>query len=401
MSRRPKKHASILPYGLPFPRGEGEQGAVNAKTKTKPAREETSMTEIGSRPGAQAFEAALAASDTRVAEFEVRAKSPLRSLQHFLHANPTVVPAIVLLIGVAAFSVIVGSRFLSTFNLSLIIQQVTIIGVVGIAQTLIVITAGIDLSVGAIMVLCSVVMGRLAVISGVPVLLALVAGIATGAGCGALNGVLVTRVKLPPFIVTLGTWSIFFALNLWYSASETIRAQDVANAAPFLQWLGTPVDLFGARFTYGSFFLLALLALVWFVLNRTAFGRHLYAVGDDPDAARLAGIRTERVLFSVYVLAGLICALGAWTLIGRIGSVSPQAGQTANLDSITAVVVGGASLFGGRGSIIGTLIGALIVGVFRNGLALGGVDVLWQEFTVGWLIIIAVALDQWIRKVSA
>jgi fructose transport system permease protein len=360
------------------------------------------MTDIGtSRPGAQAFEAALAKSDTRVAEFEVRARSPLQKLQHFLHANPTAVPAIVLLLGVAAFSLIVGARFLSTFNLSLIIQQVTIIGVIGIAQTLIVITAGIDLSVGAIMVLCSVVMGRLAIMTGVPAPLALLIGIAAGAGCGAVNGVLVTRVRLPPFIVTLGTWSIFFALNLWYSASETIRAQDVANAAPFLQWLGTPVDLLGARFTYGSFFLLALLGLVWFVLNRTAFGRHLYAVGDDPDAARLAGIRTGRVLFSVYVLAGLICALGAWTLIGRIGSVSPQAGQTANLDSITAVVVGGASLFGGRGSIVGTLIGALIVGVFRNGLALAGVDVLWQEFTVGWLIIIAVALDQWIRKVSA
>jgi fructose transport system permease protein len=360
------------------------------------------MTDIGtSRPGAQAFEAALATSDTRVAEFEVRARSPLQKLQHFLHANPTAVPAIVLLLGVAVFSLIVGARFLSTFNLSLIIQQVTIIGVIGIAQTLIVITAGIDLSVGAIMVLCSVVMGRLAIMAGVPAPLALLVGIATGAGCGAVNGVLVTRVRLPPFIVTLGTWSIFFALNLWYSASETIRAQDVANAAPFLQWLGTPVDLLGARFTYGTFFLLALLGLVWFVLNRTAFGRHLYAVGDDPDAARLAGIRTGRVLFSVYVLAGLICALGAWILIGRIGSVSPQAGQTANLDSITAVVVGGASLFGGRGSIVGTLIGALIVGVFRNGLALAGVDVLWQEFTVGWLIIIAVALDQWIRKVSA
>jgi fructose transport system permease protein len=360
------------------------------------------MTDIGnSRPGIQTFEAALDKPDTRVAEFEVLAKSPLQKLQHFLHANPTAVPAIVLLLGVVGFSLIVGSRFLSTFNLSLIIQQVTIIGVIGIAQTLIVITAGIDLSVGAIMVLCSVIMGKFAITMGLPTPVALMAGIAAGAGCGAINGALVARFKLPPFIVTLGTWSIFFALNLWYSASETIRSQEVARTAPFLQWLGTPVDVLGARFTYGSFFMIALVGLVWFVLNRTAFGRHLYAVGDDPDAARLSGIRTDRILFIVYVLAGIICALGAWTLIGRIGSISPQAGQTANLDSITAVVVGGASLFGGRGSIIGTLIGALIVGVFRNGLALSGVDVLWQEFTVGCLIIIAVALDQWIRKVSA
>ena len=360
------------------------------------------MTEIGNaHPGGQAFELVLDKSENRVAEFEVRARSPLQKLQHLLHANPTAVPAIVLLLSVAVFGLIVGPRFLLLFNLSLIIQQVTIIGVIGVAQTLIIITAGIDLSVGAVMVLCSVIMGKLAIAMGLAAPLALLIGLAVGAGCGAMNGVLVTRLKLPPFIVTLGTWSIFFALNLWYSASETIRSQDVAKAAPLLQALGTPVDVFGARFTYGSFFMLGLVGVIWFVLNRTAFGRHLYAVGDDPDAARLAGIRTGRILFAVYVIAGMICALGAWALIGRIGSISPQAGQTANLDSITAVVVGGASLFGGRGSIIGTLIGALIVGVFRNGLALSDVDVLWQEFAVGWLIIIAVALDQWIRKVSA
>jgi len=107
------------------------------------------------------------------------------------------------------------------------------------------------------------------------------------------------------------------------------------------------------------------------------------------------------VLLAVYALAGLICAIAAWVLIGRIGGISPQGGQDANLDSITAVVIGGTSLFGGRGSIVGTLIGALIVGVFRNGLALSGLDVLWQQFTVGWLIIIAVTLDQWIRKVAS
>ncbi|MCC2689007.1 MAG: transporter permease [Rhizobiaceae bacterium] len=156
----------------------------------------------------------------------------------------------------------------------------------------------------------------------------------------------------------------------------------------------------GSVITYGSLLVVVLAALVWYLLNRTAFGRHIYATGDDPDAARLAGINTNRTLIATYALAGLICAVAAWVLIGRIGGVSPQAGQTANLDSITAVVIGGTSLFGGRGSIIGTLIGALIVGVFRNGLALSGLDVLWQEFAVGVLIIVAVALDQWIRRVS-
>ena len=142
-----------------------------------------------------------------------------------------------------------------------------------------------------------------------------------------------------------------------------------------------------------------LFGAVWYALNWTAWGKHVYATGDDPNAAQLAGVRTDRVLVSVYIVAGSICGLAAWALIGRIGSVSPQAGMTANLDSITAVVIGGTSLFGGRGSVVGTLIGALIVGVLRNGLALSGVDVLWQEFGVGLLIIIAVALDQWIRRV--
>jgi fructose transport system permease protein len=334
-----------------------------------------------------------------VAEFE---ESPgvLARIQRGLHSNATAIPAIVLLIGVALFSVVVGERFLDPFNLSLVLQQVSIIGVLGVAQTLVVLTAGIDLSVGAIMVLCSVVMGRLAVDTGIPAPFAILAGLILGGACGWVNGVLVAFLRLPAFIVTLGTWSIFFSLNLWYSASETIRAQDIENTAPLLQFFGTPIDLGDARLTYGAVFMLLLCAVVSYVLGWTPWGRHVYAIGDDADSARLAGIATRRTLVSVYVLAGVVSALAGWTLIGRIGSVSPQAGQTGNLDSITAVVIGGTSLFGGRGAILGTLLGALIVGIFRNGLALSGVNVLWQEFAVGILIIVAVAIDQWLRKVS-
>ena len=332
--------------------------------------------------------------------FDEEARGPVKRLQHFLHAYPTTIPFIVLLLGVALFSTIVGAKFFHPFNLSLILQQVTIIGTVGIAQTLIILTAGIDLSVGAIMVLSSgdgpARRGR-----GVPVPIAFLIGLLTGLACGLINGVLVTRLRLPPFIVTLGTWSIFGALNLWYSQSQTIRQQEVEAAAPFLQFMGTAIKFAGARLTYGSILMLLLAALIWYVLNRTAFGRHIYATGDDPDAARLAGIDTDRTLLAVYGIAGLICAVAGWVLIGRIGAVSSLSGSTANLDLITAVVIGGTSLFGGRGSIVGTLVGALIVGVFRNGLALAGVDVVWQEFTVGFLIIVAVTIDQWIRKVSS
>lgn len=339
--------------------------------------------------------------DTASLSRQAEVLTGLQRLHRFFHANPTAAPTLVLLIAILAFSLIVGERFLAPFNLSLVLQQVTIIGTLGIAQTLIILTMGIDLSVGAIMVLSSVVMGRMAVDFGLPPVFALLLGLLVGALCGAVNGFLVTRIKLPPFIVTLGTWNIFFALNLWYSKSQTIRSQDIEAAAPLLQWLGTAFEFLGARLTYGSLLMLGLFVLLWYALNWTAWGRHVYATGDDKDAAELAGIRTQRVLMSIYVVAGLICAIAAWLTIGRIGSVSPQVGFTSNLDSITAVVIGGTSLFGGRGSIFGTLIGALIVGIFRNGLALAGVDVLWQEFTVGLLIIVAVAIDQWIRRASA
>ena len=362
------------------------------------------MTSTAEGPGQQGpgdFESVLAGADAAVASFDEDEKTLLKRVQHFLHEHPTAVPFIVLILGILIFSALVGDRFFAPFNLSLVLQQVTIIGVVGIAQTLIILTAGIDLSVGAIMVLASIMMARSAVIWGLPVEIAFPLGLLVGTLCGFVNGALVTYMRLPPFIVTLGTWSVFGALVLWVSRSETIRQPDIAAEAPILQFTGTALSFGGARLTFGSILMLLLAVVVWYILNRTPFGRHVYATGDDRDAARLAGINTDRTLLAVYSIAGFICAIGGWVLIGRIGAASPLAGQTANLDSITAVVIGGTSLFGGRGSIVGTLVGALIVGVFRNGLALYGLDNLWQEFAIGLLIIVAVTLDQWIRRVSA
>jgi len=318
-------------------------------------------------------------------------------IHDLLHANATLGPLFVLVLAVVIFSV-TADRFLEPGNLSLIVQQVMVVGTLGIAQTLIILTAGIDLSVGAIMVLSSIVMAKLSADQGVPGLLALMIGFGVGTACGLVNGLLVTRLRLPPFIVTLGTLNVFFALNLYYSKSETVRGADMSD---LLLWTGNTVDVGDTRITYGSLLMLALFLVVAYALKQTAWGRHVYAAGDDQEAARLAGVRTDRVLLSVYVVAGLICAVAAWMLIGRIASASPQAGGTANLDSITAVVIGGTSLFGGRGLVVGTLFGALIVGVLRNGLTLSGVDVLWQDFAVGVLIVAAVAIDQWIRRVKA
>ena len=352
--------------------------------------------------GTAVAEKGLAGAAQTVASFDDESPGLIRRIQAFLHSYPTAIPFIVLIVGIAIFSVAAGSKFFAPFNLSLVLQQVTIIGVLGIAQTLIILTAGIDLSVGAIMILSSIVMGRLSVVAGVPVEISFVLGVGTGILCGFINGLLVALVKLPPFIVTLGTWSIYGAMIIFISNSETIRSQDIAAIAPMLQWMGARIAIGGGAVqTAGSMVMILIAATVWYVLNRTAFGRHIYATGDDPEAARLAGINTTWTLVGVYTLAGFICALASWVLIGRVGAVSPLGSQTANLDSITAVVIGGTSLFGGRGSIVGTLLGALIVGMFRNGLALAGVDVLWQEFAVGALIIIAVTTDQWIRKISA
>ncbi len=318
-------------------------------------------------------------------------------IHDILHSNATFGPLFVLLLAVVIFSV-TTDRFLEPGNLSLIVQQVMVVGTLGIAQTLIILTAGIDLSVGAIMVLSSIVMAKVAADHGVPGLPALMLGFLVGTACGFLNGALITGLRLPPFIVTLGTLNIFFALNLYYSKSATIRGVDMPS---LLLWTGKTISIGDTKITYGSLLMVGLFLVFAWVLKNTAWGRHVYAVGDDAEAARLAGVRTNRVLLSVYVVGGLICAVAGWMLIGRIASASPQAGGLANLDSITAVVIGGTSLFGGRGLVIGTLFGALIVGVLRNGLTLGGVDVLWQDFAVGVLIIAAVAIDQWIRKVKA
>jgi fructose transport system permease protein len=323
--------------------------------------------------------------------------NPLQRIRLLLHDHPTLGPATVLLV-MAAFFTLTSSRFLSPLNLSVIIQQVMIVGTLGIGQTIIILTAGIDLSVGAIMVFASIIMAKLQVELGIPVFLAIPFGMLVGTACGALNGLLITRLRLPPFIVTLGTMSIFFALNIYVSRAATIRGTDMD---PLMLLSGETFQVLGTKITYGSVAMLGMYAVMAYVLSMTRWGRHVYAIGDDPEAARLAGVSVRRMLLSVYAVAGLIYGAAAWFFIGRIGAASPQAGAGANLDTITAVVIGGTSLFGGRGAIWGTLIGALIVGCARNGLTILGIDALWQDFTIGVLIIFAVALDQWVRRVGS
>ncbi|MDJ0639364.1 MAG: ABC transporter permease [Paracoccaceae bacterium] len=351
---------------------------------------------------ANEYESAAQNAAESVAEFDLHDKGWIGRLQHTLHVTPALVPLAVLVAAIALFGILLGSKFFSPFALTLILQQVQIVGVLAAAQTLIILTAGIDLSVGAVAVFCTVIMGQFTFRYGIPAPAAVAIGLAVGTALGAISGWLVSRVKLPPFIVTLGMWQIVLAANYLYSANETIRSQDIAAEAPFLHFLGTKIQFAGATFTFGVILMVLLVVVLAYALRSTAWGRHVYAVGDDPEAAELAGVDVHKTLMSVYMLAGFICALAAWVMIGRFSSVSPSAstGVIGNIQAITAVVIGGISLFGGRGSIVGAFFGALIVGVFELGLRMAGADPQWTFMLIGMLIIGAVTVDQWIRKVA-
>ena len=352
-------------------------------------------------------ETVLAKADTKVAAFEQLPPGIINNIRGFLASNPTSVPAIILILSFLIFGAVAGDRFFRLATLSLILDQTMIVGIIAIAQTLIILTAGIDLSVGVMVVFCSFIMGRLAMGpagaegSGIDVFAAILIAILAGGAMGLVNGLLVTRMRLPPFIATLGTFKIFDALKLYYSGSESIRNADLETYTPTLLWFGNIIDFSaGAKITYSAIALILLAILFSYILKWTAWGRHVHAIGDDLDSANLAGIQADRTLVSVYMVAGIICGFAGWLLIGRVGTVSPLAISEANLDSITAVVIGGTSLFGGRGSIVGSVLGALIVGVFSVGLSIAGLDELWKFFTSGVLIIVAVALDQWLRRAS-
>ncbi len=323
--------------------------------------------------------------------------SPLQRIQHQLHRSPWLSPLVLLVVTIVVFAV-VNPRFMQPNALSLLVQQTAVVAALALGQTLIILTAGIDLSVGAICVLSMMIMASLAAKNGVPGPLALLIGIGFGLLAGYINGLLVTRLNLPPFIVTLGTLSIFTAIALLYSGAESIQDNRLPD---ILNWTGKSFSVFGFRITAGVLLVIAMYIIVGFTLSQTAWGRHVFAVGDDAESARLSGIASKRVLVSVYTVAGFIFGIAGWVLIGRSGGATPNAIPTGNLDSITAVVIGGTSLFGGRGGVVGTAIGALIVYAFTFGLSLAGVDQQYRVLAVGVLVILAVSIDQWIRRVKS
>jgi fructose transport system permease protein len=341
-----------------------------------------------------------------LAEEFMERRTPLQRVQGVLHKYPYLSPLIVLVVAMTVFY-LANSRFLLPGNLSFLTQQTVIVGTLAIAQTLVILTAGIDLSIGAIMIFSQMVMANLAVsatasnvlpVAGQNPYVAIAVGILAGVLAGALNGFLIVRFNLPPFIVTLGTLSIWTAITLLLFKSRTIQEPEIPAE---LKWLGSTFKIGSFQLLYGVILMLIMYAIFGYILKNTAWGLHIYAVGDDPNAALLSGISTKRVIFSVYLVSGLIIGIAGWITIGRVGSASPNVDPLINLDTITAVVIGGTSLFGGRGVLIGSLIGALIITVVENGLSLAGFDQAYRVLAVGILVILAVAVDQWIRKVKA
>ena len=342
------------------------------------------------------------AGDGSGASFErSQRRGPLDWVQHTLHRFPVLSPALVLLVACVVFTMIDHGRFQRPDTIGRTLQQTAVIGALAIGQTIIVLTAGIDLSVGVIAIFAHVMMARLAYHNHWNPLLALVAGVVAATLFGVLNGTLVSKVKLPPFIVTLGTLNVFGALALIYSQAREISGDNLRGSGNgLLVWTGNTIKIGSLTITTGVLLMLVMYVVFAYVLGSTAWGRHIYAVGDDADAAGLAGIDVSRVKLSAYAVAGLVYGIGGWILLGRADTAGTNNASGANLDTITAVVIGGLSLFGGRGLVWGSLLGALIAVVYNTGLSLAGVNANYRLLAVGVLIVAAVALDQWIRKVG-
>jgi len=324
----------------------------------------------------------------------------LARVQQLLHRYPTVSPAAVLVLSCVVFTLLGNGKFQGWLNIGTILNQTAVLATLAIGQTLIILTAGVDLAVGTAMLLTHLVVAKVFMDQGVPGLPALLIGAVVGIALGAFHGGLVTKIGLPPFIVTLGTFYIFNSLGLVYSKAETLSKEDLGGPNSLLLWTSKRISIGELRITTGVIVALALYIMFGYILARTAWGRHVYATGDDREAARLAGIDVTKVLASVYMVAGLVYAIGGWVQLGRAESASSNSAADINLQTITAVVIDETSLFGGRSRIWGTLMGSLIVIVFRQGLTLADVNPYWQNFATGSLILIAVALDQWIRRVG-
>ncbi|MEM1130547.1 MAG: ABC transporter permease [Pseudomonadota bacterium] len=305
-----------------------------------------------------------------------------------------------LLLLILCFSM-ASQAFFSVNNALTILLQTSVIGLLGIGLTLVIITGGIDLSVGSVLALSGVVTG-LSIKAGLPVLPAMVLGIAVGAACGAVNGFVITRLRIPPFVATLGMMLIARGLALQLTGAAAVSGLGNAfgilgNGALFrvveMQPNGFPKVIFPG-IPYPAILLLIVAIGVAYILNRRQIGRHIYATGSNEEAARLAGVPVEHTKLYAYVMSGALAGLAGNVLMSRLVTAQPSEGVMYELDAIAAAVIGGASLSGGVGTVSGTMIGAFIIGILRNGLNMAGVSAFIQQIVIGVVVIGAVWIDQ-------
>ncbi len=304
---------------------------------------------------------------------------------------------IILLIGFSLAS----PNFMQTSNMIAILQATSVNGVLAVAVTLVIITGGIDLSIGTMMTFCAVITGVVLTYAGLPLLLGVIAAIATGAGCGLASGTFVAKMKIPPFIATLGMMLILKGLSLVISGTRPIYFNDTPGFSEISRGslIGEVLPLL--PIPNGVLILFIVAGLAAYILGRTVLGRYCYALGSNEEAVRLSGVNTDRWKIAIYAMSGSIVGVAGLLIASRLNSAQPALGLGYELEAIAAVVIGGTSLSGGRGTILGSLIGALIMAVLTNGLRVLSVAQEWQTVVTGAIIILAVYADMMRRKRSS
>ena len=297
------------------------------------------------------------------------------------------------LIVLLVFFSLASDKFLATGNVIGILQATSVNGVLAVAATLVIITGGIDLSLGTLMTFTAVMAGVVLTNLGLPLPFGILAAIGTGAACGLVSGSLITKMHIPPFIATLGMMLILKGLSLVISGTKPIYFNDTPSF-PEISTGSLIGDLIPALPVPNGVLILFVLAVsVAYMLNRTVLGRYTFALGSNEEAVRLSGVNTDFWKITIYSLSGAICGIAGLIIASRLNSAQPALGQGYELDAIAAVVIGGTSLAGGRGSILGTIIGALIMSVLLNGLRILSVAQEWQTVVTGLIIIVAVYTD--------
>lgn len=287
------------------------------------------------------------------------------------------------------FFAIMSDKFLTQSNVTNILLQSSINGTIALGMTLVIITGGIDLSVGSVVALSSMVAAKMMDAGSSPVL-ALIAAVILGVCCGVANGAIISLLKLQPFLVTLGTMSVFRGVTLIISDGLPVRGLD----SGFLNLM----NALNRSIPVPVIILFVFAIMMAFIIRYTQYGQYLFAVGGNEEAARFSCVNTTFVKTTTYALSGLACALAAIIYMGRLAAADPQAGVGYELDAIAAAAIGGASLAGGRGSLVGTIIGALILGALANGLTLLNVQSFYQTLFVGIIILVATTIDRFANK---